>query len=97
MSGGKDANQNFKARQQEELAKLSVSELLKRGFRAEACARIDELQAENEKMKDLVRKARQLADIAEDWNLDEVEIDGEMVEIYNLREEFKQALKGGEK
>jgi len=34
------------------LAKLSVSELLKRGFREEAKERIDELQAENEELQD---------------------------------------------
>lgn len=37
-------------------------------------------------------KAVQLAEIASDWHLDEVEIDGEMVSIYDLRDEFKQAL-----
>jgi hypothetical protein len=37
-------------------------------------------------------KAAQLAAIASDWNLDEVEIDGEMVSTYTLREEFKRVL-----
>lgn len=36
-------------------------------------------------------KAVQLAEIASDWHLDEVEIDGEMVSIYDLIDEFKQA------
>jgi hypothetical protein len=39
-----------------------------------------------------VRKAIQLASIASDWNLDEVEIDGEMVNTYRLREEFEAAF-----
>ena len=37
-------------------------------------------------------KAVQLSEIASDWHLDEVEIDGEMVSIYDLRDEFKAAL-----
>lgn len=39
-----------------------------------------------------LRKARQLVDIATDWNLDEVEIDGEMVRTYSLGAEFDAAL-----
>ena len=39
----------------------------------------------------LLRKAQQLAGIASDWNLDEVEIDGEMVHTYQLKREFRQA------
>jgi hypothetical protein len=46
-----------------------------------------------EKMQEALRKAIQLADIANDWNLYEVEIDGEMVSTYTLRDEFKEALK----
>lgn len=38
------------------------------------------------------RVAEQLADIAEDWNLDEVEIDGEMRDIYEVRDIFRAAL-----
>lgn len=44
--------------------------------------------------EDLIRlldKARQLAIIAGDWNLDEVEIDGEMVSIYDLQDELEVA------
>lgn len=37
-------------------------------------------------------KASQLADIARDWNLDEVEIDGEMVATHTLRDEFDAAI-----
>lgn len=37
-------------------------------------------------------EAIQLAEIASDWNLDEVEIDGEMVSIYDLQDRFKVAL-----
>lgn len=39
-----------------------------------------------------LKKASQLADIATDWNLDEVEIDGEMVRTYDLRDEFDAAI-----
>ena len=39
-----------------------------------------------------VRKAKQLASIATDWNLDKVEIDGTMVDTYTLHEQFKAAL-----
>jgi hypothetical protein len=39
-----------------------------------------------------LRKARQLVDIATDWNLDEVEIVGEMVRTYSLGAEFDTAL-----
>jgi hypothetical protein len=46
-----------------------------------------------ERMQEALRKAIQLADIANDWNLYEVEIDGEMVSTYTLRDEFKEALK----
>lgn len=38
------------------------------------------------------RVAEQLALIASDWNLDEVEIDGEMRDIYDIRDIFKAAL-----
>jgi len=39
-----------------------------------------------------LRKAKQLATIAIDWNLEEVEIDGEMVETRELRDEFEAAI-----
>lgn len=37
-------------------------------------------------------KAKQLANIAGDWHLDEVEIDGEMVETSELAAEFAELL-----
>ena len=43
-------------------------------------------------MYEAVRKARQLASIATDWNLSEAEIDGEMVSVYDLLREFKAVL-----
>lgn len=43
-------------------------------------------------MLEAVRKASQLASIASDWNLYEVEIDGAMVGIYALMAEFDAAL-----
>lgn len=36
-------------------------------------------------------KAKQLVDVATDWNLDEVEIDGEMIRTYSLNVVFDQA------
>ncbi|USN15920.1 hypothetical protein PAPPERLAPAPP_01780 [Brevundimonas phage vB_BpoS-Papperlapapp] len=42
-----------------------------------------------------VRVARQLARIASDWNLDEVEIDGEMKPIWDLIDQFDAVLNGG--
>ena len=39
-----------------------------------------------------VRVAVQLAHVASDWNLSEVEINGEMVSIYSLINDFNDAL-----
>ncbi len=39
-------------------------------------------------IRELINKARQLAEVARDWNLDEVEINGEMVTITSLIKEF---------
>lgn len=39
-------------------------------------------------------KACQLADVATDWNLEEVEIDEEMVSVRDLKAEFLAALNG---
>lgn len=36
--------------------------------------------------------AEQLADVASDWNLDEAEIDGEMRDIGDVRDEFRDWL-----
>lgn len=41
---------------------------------------------------DCVRVAEQLADIATDWNLDEVEIDGKMVRTHDLARKFRRCL-----
>ena len=49
------------------------------------------------KLHESLRKAEQLACIATDWNLTEVEIDGEMVSVYDLRREFKAVLAESEK
>lgn len=49
--------------------------------------------AEIERLKEAVRVAEQLAVIASDWNLDEVEVDGEMRSIYDVRDIFRTALK----
>ena len=45
---------------------------------------------------DVLRKASQLASVASDWNLYEVEIDGEMVGIYDLKAEFDAAISRAE-
>ena len=39
-----------------------------------------------------LRKASQLASVAGDWNLDEVEIDGEMIRTFELQEQFDALL-----
>lgn len=54
-------------------------------FIVTACNSHDELIA-------ALKKAEQLASIAADWNLDEVEIDGVMVKTFELRKEFAAAL-----
>jgi hypothetical protein len=50
------------------------------------------LIARVEQMEAALRKASQLASIACDWHLEEVEIDGEMVDTHDLRDEFDAAL-----
>lgn len=55
---------------------------------------------QSEAIRELVealRKAKQLASIASDWNLDEVEIDGNMVWTRELEREFDAALAKWEK
>lgn len=49
--------------------------------------------AEDSKLREAVRVAVQLAVIAGDWNLDEVEIDGEMRSTFELQKQFEEALK----
>ena len=49
-------------------------------------------RAAAEELYEAVRKARQLASIATDWNLSEAEIDGEMVSVYDLLREFEAAV-----
>jgi hypothetical protein len=46
----------------------------------------------DELVKKTLDKALQLANVASDWNLSEVEIDGEMVDIYDLTGEFEAAV-----
>lgn len=46
----------------------------------------------HDELCEALRKAVQLASIASDWNLDEVEIDREMVDIYDLVAEFRSLL-----
>jgi hypothetical protein len=48
-------------------------------------------QQEIEFVREALSAAWQLADIAGDWNLDEVEINGEMVSIYDLQHMFTSA------
>lgn len=58
--------------------------------------RIAELERQNTGLLELIRKAAQLGDRATDWNLYEVEINGEMVDTYELTKEFYAALQAGE-
>lgn len=39
-----------------------------------------------------IKVAVQLAEVASDWNLDEVEIDGEMVRTHDLAERFRDVI-----
>lgn len=39
-----------------------------------------------------LKVAIQLADVASDWNLSEVEIDGKMMKIYEIKDIFKNAI-----
>lgn len=48
------------------------------------------------KLLAVAKLASQLASIASDWNLDEVEIDGEMVGIYALKAIFDVAISEAE-
>lgn len=53
------------------------------------------MAANNETIKtaiEALRVAVQLAEIASDWNLDEVEIDGEMTSIYDVQDVLQKAL-----
>ena len=63
--------------------------------RCEADIKVAEREAENKRLRHCLEKAVQLAEIACDWNLCEVEIDEDMVSTYTLKEGFEQALKGG--
>lgn len=54
-----------------------------------------ELAALREAWDELLEKAAQLAEVARDWNLDEVEINGEMIATLALSNEFRAALAGG--
>jgi hypothetical protein len=52
-----------------------------------------QLYAASPDLHESVRKAIQLASVAWDWDLEEVEIDGKMVRTHDLRDEFEAALK----
>lgn len=43
-------------------------------------------------MREALRKAEQLAEVARDWNLDDVEINGAMVPTLDLADEFRALL-----
>lgn len=58
-------------------------------FIVRACNAHDQLVA-------ALKKAVALAEIASDWALDEVEIDGEMVDVLDLGKEFAAALAAAE-
>lgn len=49
-------------------------------------------EADKQTVREALDKAKQLALIADDWNLDEVEMDGEMVATYSLVKVFDSAL-----
>ena len=45
-----------------------------------------------ERVIQALRTAAQLAEVASDWNLDEVEIDGEMVRTWGIHKQMLQLL-----
>lgn len=53
----------------------------------------EDAAAEIERLREAMRKAIQLVDVARDWNLDEVEIDEEMVSTLDLKAEVRAALR----
>ena len=72
---------------------------LQQAYYTAAIVRIAELETSNTALKSqrdallvCVRKAVQLAHIASDWNISDVEIDGEIVGTYNLADEFTAAI-----
>lgn len=57
----------------------------------ETTAEREKRQMEDEVLRALI-VAKQLADVASDWNLEEVEIDDEMLDIYDVREIIERGL-----
>lgn len=53
---------------------------------------ISRLEAEKAVLLAACRIAEQLANLAGDWHLDEIEIDGEMRNIYDVRDIFADAI-----
>ena len=56
------------------------------------CNRVTALVLGSENALEALEKAEQLASIASDWNLDEVEIDGEMMNIHDVKDIFTKAI-----
>lgn len=54
--------------------------------------RIEDLEAENAKLRSLVEQYIEFMSVAIDWNLPEVEIDGEMASTYDLIHAARAAL-----
>ena len=43
-------------------------------------------------IREALRKSMQLIEICTDWNLEEVEVDGEMIGVYELKDELRAAI-----
>lgn len=50
-------------------------------------------ETQQAEIADALDMAKQMADVADDWGLPEVEIDGEMVETRSLIDVFQAALR----
>ncbi|MBV6304893.1 hypothetical protein KVP10_08335 [Candidimonas humi] len=57
-----------------------------------AANEFDAQAAQIAQLRESLRKAEQLTQVCGDWNLDEIEIDGEMIDTLDLRNEFRAAL-----
>ena len=59
-------------------------------------ARAEGASEEREHLKPLMKQAAQLAKIADDWHLPEVEIDGEWILTRDLARAFREAIRNEE-
>lgn len=77
----------------EKMAKTIADKSDEWDFRKQAEAALSAIQSAGFVVvpKAIIQKAVQLGERATDWNLDEVEINGDMVSTYELTDEFRAA------